>query len=279
MIQNRFIFLLVFLAVFFFPLTGQGGEVSVKPLGQDGFLSLYHSHSHEFLEAAYERNGVIDPTALRRINHFMRSRDSGKEIEIDLNLIRFIDHLQDHFGADTVEVICGYRTPDFNRLLKKEGKNVAESSNHMKGIAVDIHLDEISEKKIQAYARRLKIGGVGYYPDSLMVHVDLGRVHFWQSGNFSDRTDIGIFNEKLHLRLKTDHLFYFPGDRQKVTLSNPENLSLKPNLILEHFFRGEWREDDAPSPLPPMPCRHGVVPLEGGGMKGEGDPKRERGRS
>src|SRR3990167_5426303 len=28
---------------------------------------------------------------------------------------------------------------------------------------------------------------------------------------------------------------------------------------------------DAPSPLPPMPCRHGVVPLEGGGIKGGGD--------
>src|SRR3989338_5919339 len=28
---------------------------------------------------------------------------------------------------------------------------------------------------------------------------------------------------------------------------------------------------NTPSPLPPMPCRHGVVPLEGGGNKGGGD--------
>ncbi|MBI4412274.1 MAG: YcbK family protein [Deltaproteobacteria bacterium] len=239
-----FCLLLVFLL---FPLAGRGSEGSEKPLKHDGFLRLYHSHSHEFLEVVYERNGVINEGALKRINHFMRSRDSGKETKMDPDLIRLIDHLQDHFGADTVEVICGFRSPEFNRALKMAGKGVAEQSNHIRGIAADIHLDEISEKKVQAYARRLGIGGVGYYPDQLMVHVDLGRVHFWQDGNFSDRTDIGIFTD-LPVTLKTDRLFYFLGEKMRLVLSNPQEAPLNEDLRLEHFFRGKW--NNSPLPLP-----------------------------
>ncbi|MBI2340393.1 MAG: YcbK family protein [Deltaproteobacteria bacterium] len=229
---------------------GEGRRVDV--LGRDGFLRLYHSHSHEFLETAYERDGTPDPGALKKINRFMRSRDSGKQIEMDINLIRLLDHLQDHFGADTVEVICGYRSPEFNRALKKAGKGVAEQSNHMKGIAADIHLDEISEKKVSAYARRLGLGGVGYYPDQLMVHVDLGRVHFWQEGNFSERTDIGVFTD-LPVTLKTDRLFYFLGGKMRLVLSNSQEAPLNADLNLERFFRGKWNN----SPSPPLSLRGG----------------------
>ncbi|MDO8519443.1 MAG: DUF882 domain-containing protein [Deltaproteobacteria bacterium] len=216
---------------------------SVSGLKRDGVLRLYHSHHDEWLEVIYEKNGVIDPEASRRINRFMRSRKSEVVAEMNSDLIRLLDHLQDHFGADTVEVICGYRSPGFNRYLKSEGKNVVENSLHLKGNAADIHLDEIDEKTLRAYLARLKLGGAGYYPDLMMVHADLGAKRLWQDGSFTNRLDIGLFTD-LPVDVRTDKVFYFRKEKPRVTLDNPERISLQPEMTLEHFFRGKWREDE-----------------------------------
>src|SRR5690348_6822974 len=95
----------------------------VLALSHDGFLRLYHSHLDEYLEIQYEKGGRLIPEALDKINYLMRSRDNGEVKAIDPDLIRLMDHLQDHFKADTVEVICGYRRPEYNQKLKDTGHN------------------------------------------------------------------------------------------------------------------------------------------------------------
>lgn len=206
---------------------------------RDGFLRLYHSHLNDFLEIQYEKGGAVIPEAMAKINHLMRSRDSGEVREMDVNLIRLIDHLQDHFGADTVEVICGYRSAEYNEDLKNAGRNVAENSNHIRGIAADIHLDEISEETIVKYARKLGFGGVGYYPNLMMVHVDLGWKHNWDEGKFSNRTDIGIFNKGNSAAIRSNKVFYGEKDFVKLTL---KNFSGEPTKVeVEHFYRGQWQ--------------------------------------
>lgn len=218
------------------------GQVEGKDsLKRDGFLRLYHSHLDDFLEVQYETNGVVQEEGLNKINRFMRSRDSGKEIKMNLELIRLLDHIQDHFQADTVEIISGYRSREFNGYLKKNGRGVAENSYHTLGMATDIHLDEIVEKKVKRYARKLRRGGVGYYPDLLMVHLDVGVIRHWQEDEFTDRRNIGIFNKDLDLAMTTDHLFYYPGHKQKLVLSNQKQLPLKPFMQLDWFYRGKWR--------------------------------------
>lgn len=215
---------------------------SAESLPRDGLLRLYHSHLDEMLEVRYESNGVLQEEGLRRINRFMRSRDSGKKIGMNLEIIRILDHIQDHFKVDTVEIISGFRSKEFNRYLKNNGRGVAENSFHTLGMAADIHIDEIVEKKVHRYARKLGLGGAGYYPDNLMVHVDVGVVRSWQQGQFTDRRNIGIFNKELDLEAKTDHLFYFPGNKQTLILMNPSAIPLKPQMELEWFFRGKWRK-------------------------------------
>lgn len=172
----------------------------------------------------------------------MRSRGDDKIYPIDINLIYLLDHVQDYFQADTVEIICGYRSPGFNHSLRAQGRNVAEQSYHMNGIAVDIHLDEIPENRLAQYLRSLKKGGVGYYPKLLMVHVDLGIQRFWQEDQFVNRLDIGEFNRELNVSLKTDRLFYFGGQNQKLLLKNPDNTELSSSVKLEWFYRGHWQE-------------------------------------
>jgi uncharacterized protein YcbK (DUF882 family) len=50
---------------------------------------------------------------------------------------------------------------------------------HMQGMAIDIRLPGYELKTLQRAAVDLQKGGVGYYPSSDFVHVDIGRIRYW----------------------------------------------------------------------------------------------------
>lgn len=205
----------------------------------DGQLRLFSSHQEEYLEIRYvDVQGKIIPEAMTKLEKFLRSRGDNTSHAIDPKLIRLVDHLQDHFGADAVEVISGYRSPSFNHSLKQTGHAVANESYHMKGQACDIHLDEIDEAKLRDYAQSLKRGGVGYYGHLLFVHVDTGPVRQWHAGSFRHNTEIGHFNKSSLIKIRTDRLLYSRQDSLQVQVS-----SLPPSsgvVTLEKFWRGKW---------------------------------------
>jgi uncharacterized protein YcbK (DUF882 family) len=56
---------------------------------------------------------------------------------------------------------------------------VAVNSFHMKGMATDIRLQNVDLSKLHKAALSLQKGGVGYYPESDFIHVDVGPVRSW----------------------------------------------------------------------------------------------------
>jgi uncharacterized protein YcbK (DUF882 family) len=77
-------------------------------------------------------------------------------------------------------VISGYRSPTTNAHLKAtRGGGVATRSLHMQGQAVDVRLPGVPLADLRDAAWSLQRGGVGYYPGSQFVHVDIGRVRRW----------------------------------------------------------------------------------------------------
>jgi uncharacterized protein YcbK (DUF882 family) len=46
-------------------------------------------------------------------------------------------------------------------------------------MAIDMRLADRALDVLHATARDLRLGGVGYYPASDFVHVDVGRVRYW----------------------------------------------------------------------------------------------------
>jgi uncharacterized protein YcbK (DUF882 family) len=64
-------------------------------------------------------------------------------------------------------------------MLRRASAGVAGGSLHMRGMAIDIRLADVTLGKLRDAARALAAGGVGYYPDSNFVHVDTGRVRSW----------------------------------------------------------------------------------------------------
>ena len=143
-------------------------------------LGFYNTHTHERLQVCYCRNGKYDIQALSKINHILRDHRSGEVKAIDTQLLDFLHALSDKTNPQKpFHVISGYRSPATNKKLRKNSNGVASRSLHMQGKAIDIRIPDFSTRQLRNIARKMKIGGVGYYPQSDFVHVDIGRVRYW----------------------------------------------------------------------------------------------------
>lgn len=231
--------IIILALLFIFPLSGNAKE----KMG-DGKLFLYSYQTGEVLYVTYRTDKGYDKGGLQKIYKLMRSPDD-KVANIPIALIELLDEIQDHFGAETVEIISGYRSSQYNNSLRMNGRTAARESLHVKGIAADIHLDEITEKAVYDYAASLKRGGTGFYPRYNFIHVDVGPVRTWGESRPGDRVLVGVdANPNKTWKAITDKNNYFKGDKIKVEVTNVsyENMGLTRNIWVEHFRKGEWAE-------------------------------------
>jgi uncharacterized protein YcbK (DUF882 family) len=241
---NKISILLLF-SVLTCPLIAGAGTVNGKNLPNDGRLAIFSYHTKDYVEATYRTGGKYDPEAIKAIEYAMRSRGDDKTHEIDIGIIELMDHLQDHFGAETVELISGYRSPGYNELLRVSGRGAASESLHTKGKAVDIHLDEVGEEELYGYVKKLGVGGAGLYPCYAFVHADVGPRRTWEEARPEKRVLVGTDNNpNAAWTALTDRNAYRPGDTVSVTVTNNDYNKLKfaKNVWCERFRKGEWRE-------------------------------------
>jgi uncharacterized protein YcbK (DUF882 family) len=143
-------------------------------------LAFYNTHTRENLSATYFRSGQLLPEALQKINYILRDHRTGEVREIDVRLLDLLHRLAGEIGcSQPFHVISGYRSKKTNAYLCQEGGGVAAGSLHMSGQAIDIRLPDCCLSDLRKAALSLKAGGVGYYPKSDFVHVDIGRVRCW----------------------------------------------------------------------------------------------------
>jgi uncharacterized protein YcbK (DUF882 family) len=143
-------------------------------------LSLYNTHTGETLDAPYCIRGRYCEDVLNDVNHILRDHRTGDIAHIDPGVLDFLHAISRKLGSpDPFHIISGYRSPATNDLLRQRSGNVARSSLHMEGKAIDIRLPGVSLPALRRAALDLKKGGVGYYPGPDFVHVDVGRVRVW----------------------------------------------------------------------------------------------------
>lgn len=223
--------------------SGGRGEGGVRG---DGRISLFNYHEGEYLDVVYREGARYIPQALKKIAHLLKSRGDGTEHAIDVRLIELIAHIQDHFGAETVEVISGYRSPSYNKSLALEGHGVASESLHTRGMAADIHLDEVHEEEVFDYVKKLGLGGVGLYPRFAFVHVDVGPPRTWMEAQALVREPVGTENNPNPAwAALTDKDVYTRGETIKVAITNMgyRRQRLVKNVWTERFRRGEWTNE------------------------------------
>jgi uncharacterized protein YcbK (DUF882 family) len=143
-------------------------------------LFMYNLHTDQRLDVRYYTHGRYQPDALKKINYLLRDYRTGeiKPIRKELlNLMYSISRTLDQPAQ--FHIVSGYRSPETNAMLRRRSKNVAKNSLHMEGKAVDIRIPGCDTKSLRNICLNLKAGGVGYYPASDFVHVDIGQVRYW----------------------------------------------------------------------------------------------------
>lgn len=143
-------------------------------------LFFYNTHTGENIKSVYCEQGAYVTQALTDINYILRDFRTGEVKEIDTDLLDLLFTLQQKLeSTGPFHVISGYRSQKTNSLLCTMSNGVARNSLHIHGKAIDIRLPGYDLKTLQRVAIELRRGGVGYYPSSDFVHVDVGRIRYW----------------------------------------------------------------------------------------------------
>ena len=94
---------------------------------------------------------------------------SGDEHPVEPRTLNIIYRIQTRFQAAEIRVVSGYRVPKPN-----------SHSNHGKGRAIDFIVPVTPDAEVAKFAREIGFVGVGIYPTSQFVHVDVRpRSYFW----------------------------------------------------------------------------------------------------
>lgn len=166
-----------------------GGDVSAAVRsprrgrnGDERRLSFYNTHTSESVDAVYWIAGAYVPAGLRMIDRVLRDHRTGAVHVMDRRLLDLLFTLRSTLEtAKPFHIISGFRSPESNAYLRglSPASGVAKQSQHMLGRAIDIRVPGVALDRLRAAALAMQKGGVGFYPESNFVHVDVGRVRRW----------------------------------------------------------------------------------------------------
>jgi LysM repeat protein len=148
--------------------TGNRWQDFVDPPLKRGVVVL-ETPNRRFKGVVLSARGKILPKAKDGIERVLASWRTGRRHEIDPRLIQLIVKMSDTFGGRPIRVVSGYREHSF-----------ADESKHKVGRAFDFSVPGIPNAMLRDYLRTLHDVGVGYYPNSTHVHLDVRDVNtYW----------------------------------------------------------------------------------------------------
>lgn len=158
-------------------------DAEVPMEGKAYELKLHHLHSGESIDVVYRIGDTYIPAAIDKLDYFLRDSRTQDEKAYDPSEFDLLHNVLARLGRteSEIDIVCGYRTPWSNEFLRDQGPDtgVAEHSQHMQAKAIDIRVPGVTTRRLRDAALSLDAGGVGYYPRSQFVHVDVGPVRQW----------------------------------------------------------------------------------------------------
>ncbi|CAN5275977.1 hypothetical protein BH09PSE2_BH09PSE2_00220 [soil metagenome] len=142
---------------------------------------LHNTHTGESLKAVYWENGKYVPQALSSLMKVLRDWRNGEEHMMDPRVFDLLHTVSTKVESNQpIQIISGYRSAATNAAMHEKSSQVASNSFHTKGMATDIRIPGVDLRHLHKAALSLKAGGVGFYPVSNFVHVDVGPLRTWQ---------------------------------------------------------------------------------------------------
>ncbi len=154
--------------------------VEPLPPPAPGEVTLRNNTSGERARIRLLEGKRVSRAGSRALARFLRGGADDRGGSVDPELVRLLDAVAERFGrARELVIVSGYRSPEYNRLRRKQSREVAKESQHLEGKAIDLRVEGVTIMALRDFLKQRKKGGVGFYPDSNFVHMDTGRVRSW----------------------------------------------------------------------------------------------------
>ena len=143
-------------------------------------LSFVNVNTGESGRIRYWEQGNYIPEALAEIDKALRDRRTGEVHAISPDLVDLVVRLGSRLQTSApVHVISAYRSPQSNSQMAAASRGVARLSYHCRGMAIDVRVPGRTLSQLRSAALQLAGGGVGSYPRSDFIHLDVGPVRRW----------------------------------------------------------------------------------------------------
>jgi LysM repeat protein len=150
----------------------RGGSRSVprnyaRAPSQRGYVTLVRYDRTWKGQVTGPRTGKLLPKARATISGLLGASSTGPQM--DARLIQLLVKVSDHFGGRPLRVVSGMRDNSY-----------FHDSKHPLGRALDFSIYGVPNEAVRDYCRTLGNVGVGYYPNSSFVHLDVrDRPTYW----------------------------------------------------------------------------------------------------
>lgn len=148
-----------------------------KPPAQ--VINVYNTWTHELMVVDASDAKAAAGVSQQSLDSFFRCHFTNQPTNMKPELFAALIAAANHFGSSRIDIVSGFRSPKYNLILRKKGREVARASEHTVGHAIDFRLRGVNVARLHAWAKRLRLGGVGFYPSSGFIHIDTGRIRHW----------------------------------------------------------------------------------------------------
>jgi uncharacterized protein YcbK (DUF882 family) len=170
--------------------------------GDTRTLSFHHLHTGEDITVTFKRDGRYDEAALKKLDWFMRDWRRQESTRMDPHLFDLLwETYREVGGTEPIQVVCGYRSPATNAMLRARSSGVAQVSQHTAGHAMDFFIPGVPLAKVREVGLQLQRGGVGFYPTSgsPFVHMDTGTIRHWPRMTYAQLSKVFPNGRTVHM--------------------------------------------------------------------------------
>jgi uncharacterized protein YcbK (DUF882 family) len=140
------------------------GAAVHTPTGDKAHVVLHLVNTGEEVDVQIDlASGEVEPSSYRALRRLMRCQRTGAETPPDPRLIELLYRISQRTHTK-IEIVSGFRAPMFS---------LATLSYHTRGMAADIRIPGMTPLHVRDLARSMGVKGIGYYPVSQFVHVDV----------------------------------------------------------------------------------------------------------
>ncbi len=143
---------------------------AIEARAQSGAVVFASHHTSEELHFfGLGPRGTLLPSELGLLGDLMRCRRTNTTHPIHPRLAQHLVRVARYFGRPVV-IVSGYRA---------KARPGHRRSFHHHGMAADIYVKGVPAVRVRDLAVKREIGGIGFYPNSGFVHLDVRPRRFW----------------------------------------------------------------------------------------------------